>query len=209
MGFWVFLTSGILNIGVTTGLLLVLRRQGVFVRLRSFLGALCVIALLFGGLTTFYVQHWIPPVPLALEHIGVYHDADRAGDAFVLRQERASRAWFWTGDGDDPFHYAPTDTVHCFTAIYAPTAFQADVTHRWQRYVPSRDAWVDTDRIAYQVVGGRRSGYRGVTYKQHVSPGRWRVTVETEAGRPIGRTHFTVVVEDPARTPAFTTHRYP
>ncbi|MCS3754803.1 hypothetical protein GGP79_002778 [Salinibacter ruber] len=209
MGFWVFLTSGILSIGVTTGLLLVLRRQGVFVRLRSFLGALCVIALLFGGLTTFYVQHWIPPVPLALEHIGVYHDADRAGDAFVLRQERASRAWFWTGDGDDPFHYAPTDTVHCFTAIYAPTAFQADVTHRWQRYVPSRDAWVDTDRIAYQVVGGRRSGYRGVTYKQHVSPGRWRVTVETEAGRPIGRTHFTVVAEDPARTPAFTTHRYP
>ncbi|MCS3857342.1 hypothetical protein [Salinibacter ruber] len=83
MSFWVFLTSGILNIGVTTGLLLVLRRQGVFVRLRSFLGALCVIALLFGGLTTFYVQHWIPPVPLALEHIGVYHDADRAGDAFV------------------------------------------------------------------------------------------------------------------------------
>nr|WP_272505224.1 DUF2914 domain-containing protein [Salinibacter ruber] len=126
-----------------------------------------------------------------------------------LRQERASRAWFWTGDGDDPFHYAPTDTVHCFTAIYAPTAFQADITHRWQRYVPSRDAWVDTDRIAYQVVSGRRSGYRGVTYKQHVSPGRWRVTVETEAGRPIGRTHFTVVAEDPARTPAFTTHRYP
>ncbi|MCS3857343.1 DUF2914 domain-containing protein [Salinibacter ruber] len=68
---------------------------------------------------------------------------------------------------------------------------------------------MDTDRIAYQVVSGRRSGYRGVTYKQHVSPGRWRVTVETEAGRPIGRTHFTVVAEDPARTPAFTTHRYP
>ncbi len=209
MGFWVFLTSGVLSLGAITGLLLFLRLQGVFARLRSLLGALCLIGLLFGGLVTFYVQQWIPPVPLALQHVGVYHDVEQRGDAFLLRQERTSRAQFWAENGDDPFHYAPDDTVHCFTAIYAPTALQTKVAHRWQRYVPSRDAWVDTDRIEYQVVGGRRSGYRGVTYKGHVFPGRWRVTVETAAGRPIGRIHFEVVAEDSSRIPTYTTNRYP
>jgi len=209
MGFWVFLTSGVLSVGAVTGLLLVLRLQGVFAGLRSFVGVLCLVGLLFGGLAAFYTLHWIPPVPLALQHIGMYHDADRQGNAFVLRQERASQSWFGAENGDDPFRYAPGDTVHCFAAIYAPTALQTQVAHRWQRYVPSRDAWVETDRIGYQVVGGRRSGYRGVTYKQHVSPGRWRVTVETAEGRPIGRTQFTVVAEDSSRTPTYTTRRYP
>ena len=209
MGGWIFLTSGLLSAGIVTGLLVALRLQGVFARLRSFVGALCVIGLLFGGLVTFYVQHWIPPVPLALQHVGVYHNAKQEGDAFVLRHERSSSSGLWGPNGDDPFHYAPGDTVHCFTAIYAPTALRTRVAHHWQRYVPSRDAWVDTDRIGYQVVGGRRSGYRGVTYKEHVSPGRWRVSVETADGRPIGRVHFEVVAADSSRPPSFTTHRYP
>ncbi len=208
MGFWVFLTSGLLSVGVVLGLLLVLRRQGVFGELRSFLKVVGLVILLFGGLVTFYVQAWIPPVPLALRHVGVYHEVEQQDDAFLLRQERTSALRFWTQDGDDPFHYAPSDTVHCFAAIYAPTEFETRIAHRWQRYVPSREAWVDTDRIAYRVVGGRRTGYRGVTFKRHVQPGRWRVSVETAAGRPIGRIRFEVVAADTARDPTFTTHRY-
>ncbi|MEF8816054.1 MAG: DUF2914 domain-containing protein [Salinibacter sp.] len=209
MGIWVFLTSGLLSVGIVTGLLIALRLQGVFARLRSFVGALCMVGLLFGGLVTFYVQHWIPPVPLALQHVGVYHDVEQEGSAFVLWQERASPAGLWAQNGEDPFHYAPGDTVHCFTAIYAPTALQTRVAHRWQRYVPSRGAWVNTDRIGYQVVGGRDGGYRGVTYKEHVSPGRWRVSVETADGRPIGRVHFAVVKADSSDTATATPHRYP
>ncbi|PSQ90294.1 MAG: DUF2914 domain-containing protein, partial [Bacteroidetes bacterium QH_2_63_10] len=141
MGFAVFLASGLLSVGLVVGLLVFLHRQGVFADLRSFLWAVSLVVVLFGGLVTFYVQQWIPPVPLALEHVGVYHDARQDGDAFLLRQEQASRARFWSRDGDDPFHYAPGDTVHCFAAIYAPTDFETDVAHRWQRYVPDRDAW--------------------------------------------------------------------
>lgn len=209
MGFWVFLASGLLSVGIATGLLIALRLRGVFARLRSFVGALCMVGLLFGGLVTFYVQHWIPPMPLALQHAGVYHDATQEGDAFVLRQEQTSRTGLWGQNGEDPFRYAPGDTVHCFTAIYAPTSLQTTVAHRWQRYVPSREDWVDTDHIDYQVVGGRRSGYRGVTYKEHVSPGRWRVSVETADGRPIGRVRFEVVQADSSTTASFTIHRYP
>lgn len=209
MGFTVFLASGFLSAGLVTGLLLFLQSQGVFTQLWSFLCALCVVATLFGGLVTFYVQEWIPPVPLALQHAGVYHDVEEDGEAFLLREEQSSRPPFWAQNGEDPFHYAPGDTVHCFTAIYAPTALRTQVTHRWQRYAPSREAWVDTDRIAYRLVGGRRTGYRGVTYKRHVQPGQWRVSVETATGRPIGRIHFEVVAADSSHRPTSTTHRYP
>ncbi|PSQ90993.1 MAG: DUF2914 domain-containing protein, partial [Bacteroidetes bacterium QH_2_63_10] len=66
----------------------------------------------------------------------------------------------------------------------------------------------DTDRITYEVVGGRRTGFRGVTYKRHLQPGEWRVSVETAAGRPIGRMHFTVIAADSSRDPTYTIHRY-
>jgi len=208
MGFWVFLTSGLLSVGIIGGLLVALNQQGVFADVRSFAGALGLVGLLFGGLVTFYVQGWIPPVPLAIRHAGVYHDVEQQDDVFLLQQERRSRLRFWSQNGDDPFHYAPGDTVHCFAAIYAPTEFETRVTHHWQRYVPARDAWIDTDRITYQVEGRRRKGYRGVTFKQHVRPGQWRVSVETEDGRPIGRVSFTVVAADSSREASFTTRRY-
>lgn len=209
MGFNVFLASGTLSTGIVTGLLFFLQRRGVFNHLSSFLGALCVVGGLFGGLVTFYVQGWIPPVPLALQHVGVYHDVERQDESFLLRQERSSKAWLGAVHGEDPFHYAPGDTVYCFAAIYAPTALQTTVAHQWQRYVPSRDIWVDTDRIGYELVGGRRTGYRGVTFKQHVKPGLWRVSVETGQGRPIGRIQFEVVAADSSQPSTHTSRRYP
>ena len=208
MGFWVFLASGVLSMGIVFALLLFLCLQGVFRDLRSFVGVLCLIGILFGGLVTFYVQGWIPPIPLALRHVGVYHDVEKTDDAFLLRQEEGSKARFWAQKGDDPFYYSSADTVHCFAAIYAPTDFQTRVAHRWQRYVPGRDAWVETDRITYQVVGGRNNGYRGVTFKRRVEPGRWRVSVETAAGRPIGRISFEIIAADSSREASFTTRRY-
>ena len=209
MGFKIFLASGLLSIGIIFVILLFLHYHGVFGSWGSFFGAILLVGTLFGGLVTFYVQQWIPPVPLALHHVGVYHDVEKKGNAFLLRQEKGSKARFWSQKGDDPFYYTAGDTVHCFAAIYAPTALRTRVAHHWQRYVPSRDAWMETDRITYKVVGGRRRGYRGVTYKRHLKPGHWRISVETAAGRPIGRIRFKVVEADSSRQATFTTNRYP
>lgn len=208
MGFKVFLASGLLSVGAVVCLLLYLGLHGVFDEVRSFLRPFFLVLVLFGGLVFFYVQHWIPPVPLALQYAGVCHDVSRDGEAFVLRQERRSRTRFWVQKGDDPFYYAPGDTVHCFTAIYAPTDLQTSIVHRWQSYDSTRKAWQDTDRIQYRLVGGRHHGYRGVTYKRAVRPGRWRVSVETASGRPIGRLRFEVVAADSSREPTYMTHRY-
>ncbi|MFZ1503187.1 MAG: DUF2914 domain-containing protein, partial [Nitrospira sp.] len=43
------------------------------------------------------------------------------------------------------------------------------------------------DRIALKISGGREGGYRAYTFKQGLDPGDWRVDVETEDGRVIGR----------------------
>lgn len=118
----------------------------------------------------------------------------------MLRYEQPP--WYrpWDTD-DDPFLLAPGDTVHGFAAVFAPTDLQTTVYHRWQYYDEKRKTWVDTDRPGYRVVGGRHSGYRGVTFKRHVHPGPWRVTVETPDGRPIGRIRFDVVRADSPRDP--------
>jgi hypothetical protein len=64
------------------------------------------------------------------------------------------------------------------------------VHHVWSRKTPS--GWVRTDRIAFQIAGGRQGGYRGYTVKSGVVPGEWRVEVETETGQTLGRIDFTV-----------------
>lgn len=207
MGLGVFLTSGVVSAGLVIGLILYLDGHGVFGSTWSFLGAVGVVLALLGLVVVFYVNHWIPPVPLALREGGVYHEAERKGEAFLLRYEEPPWHRPWQND-DDPFYYTSSDTVHCFTAIFAPTALQTDVYHHWQYYSATREAWVDTDRIGYELVGGRRNGYRGVTYKRHVHPGRWRVTVETADRRPIGRIRFDVVRADTSRTAPYRIRRY-
>jgi hypothetical protein len=65
-----------------------------------------------------------------------------------------------------------------------------------------------TDRIRYDVTGGRRNGYRGVTFKQHAPPGQWRVDVETPAGQVLGRIGFRIAPPDSTRTPRLRTLQY-
>ncbi len=98
---------------------------------------------------------------------------------------------FWK-KSDKPFRYAEGDTVFCFTAIFAPTKLTKTTYHHWQRFFPNRQSWVTTDRLGYQMTGGRGEGYRGYTYKRQVSAGKWRVDVETEEGLLLGRIKFKI-----------------
>lgn len=207
MGFGVFLTSGFLSAGLVIGLIVYLDAQGVYTSTLSFLGAVGTVLLLLGFVVVFYVNHWIPPVPLALQDGGVYHDVERDEEAFVLQYEQPP--WYrpWQNDAD-PFHYTAGDTVHCFAAVFAPTALETEIYHHWQYYDSKTETWVDTDRIGYKVVGGRRNGYRGITFKRHVHPGEWRVTVETADRRPIGRIRFDVVPADTGRSVSYTSRHY-
>ncbi|HEY7532205.1 MAG TPA: DUF2914 domain-containing protein, partial [Nitrospiraceae bacterium] len=57
------------------------------------------------------------------------------------------------------------------------------------------------DRIPIKISGGREGGYRAYTFKQRLDSGDWRVDVETEDGRIIGRVSVRVEErEDPSPT---------
>jgi hypothetical protein len=154
------------------------------------LPAVAVVAVL----VAFYFLNWIPPVPLSLKLGGIYHQVEKVDGAYHLTFEKP--AWYQVMKrSDNPLH--GEGPAYCFTAVFAPVDLKTTVYHRWQYRMESsgkRD-FSTTDRIPIRISGGREGGYRGYTSKQHVPPGDWRVDVETEDGRVIGRVRFRVEAE--------------
>ena len=142
------------------------------------------------GFSTLYVLKVIPPVPLSLSEIGVYHDVRRDGDEFVLSRAR-SRFRFWER-GDQTFRARPNDKIFCYVSIFSPTRFSERLQVRW--LYQGREA----DAIALGITGGRDGGWRGFTAKANWQPGSWRVRVETSDGRELGRIDLNVIPDDSA-----------
>lgn len=160
-------------------------RPQVIVRhmLAPFLG----MALLFSWL---YFAKLIPPVPLSISEIGIYHDVKREGQDFVLTSARP-RWKFWQ-KGDQTFLARPADKVHCYVSVFSPTRFRERLQVRWLFKDPQA-GWLDADAIALDITGGRDGGFRGDTVKGNYRPGRWRVKVETSDGRELGRIDLKIV----------------
>lgn len=208
MGYGMFVLSGIVSVVIVVSMLLYLYRRGVFPNTKSYVGAVGVVVVLLALMNLFYVQHWIPPVPLALRHGGIYRNVEVQGDAYALKYREAPWYAVWEDPDEEVYYYEPGDAVYCFAAVFAPTELETSVYHRWQIYDAEDETWVDTDRIGYEVVGGRQNGYRGYTFKRHVRPGTWRVTVETADRRPIGRVNFEIVRADTSASATYDTQLY-
>lgn len=142
----------------------------------------------FGALTfVFYFLGWIPPVPLAMVHMGIYHRVEKQGDRYWLYHERP--VWALWRKGDQDFEARPGEAVYFFAQVYSPARFSDVLTLHWFFHDP-RQGWVSSDRIPLKIVGGRKEGFRGYSFKKNYSPGDWRVKVETTDGREIGRIRF-------------------
>jgi hypothetical protein len=88
----------------------------------------------------------------------------------------------------------PTDEpVYCFTAVFAPVDLNTTIYHHWHYRLNDTKPFMHADRIPIRISGGREGGYRAYSLKQRLDPGDWRVDVETEDGRIIGRVAVTVV----------------
>jgi hypothetical protein len=134
-----------------------------------------------------YLFRLIPPVPLSLPFIGIYHGVERVRDNYQLSHERPFwRIWH---NGDQWFHAQPGDKVYVFFRIFSPTRFADQVQVRWYLKEASR-GWVLQDTIPINILGGRERGFRGYGVKANYQPGRWKVQVETTDGREIGRVYF-------------------
>ena len=155
------------------------------------------IELAFAGL---YAAKMIPPVPLSLSSIGIYHGVRReSDDRFALTLTRP-RWKFWQR-GDQSFLARPGDKIHCFVSVFSPTRFQDRLQFKWLYRDPA-SGWQESDAIPLAVTGGRDEGFRAETVKGRYQPGRWRVRVETSDNRELGRIDFTVTEDLQTQAPA-------
>ncbi len=138
-----------------------------------------------------YVSGLIPPIPLSVEKIGIYHNISKQQDQYQLSY---TRTWwrFWQ-DGAQTFEAEPQDKVYCFVSIFAPKFFKEQVKMEW--FLKSARGWERTDSIPFQISGGRENGFRGYTYKSSYDAGDWQVRVVTSDDRELGRIYFTVSKE--------------
>jgi hypothetical protein len=147
------------------------------------------------ALTALFIVRLLPPVPLSLMEIGVYHDVARdASGAYQLSRQSAPWWNVWSSDDKD-FRARAGDRVYCFFRVFAPARFEDEVRVRWA-YRDAGRGWLPSDAVPIVVRGGRERGFAGYTYKQNWRPGEWRVSVETIDGREIGRRAFTVREDD-------------
>lgn len=154
---------------------------------------------LVGLLTGFYFLNWIPPVPLSLKFAGIYHQVEKTNGSYSLTFEEGS--WYeWMKDSDDVIR--GNGPAYCFVSVFAPKSLETTIYHHWQYRTFSKNENADqrpfhtTDRIPINISGGRESGYRSYTVKQHVNPGEWQVIVETEDERIIDKVSFLVEPDD-------------
>jgi len=141
------------------------------------------------GFAVLYGARMIPPVPLSLLQIGIYHNLEREDGVFRLFRE--TPLWQFWAQGDQDFLARDGDRIFLFCRIFAPGGFRDQLDFRFQRYDEGR-GWQTTDQIPLTIVGGRAEGFRGYAYKSNYQAGRWRALVETAEGLEIGRINFRI-----------------
>ena len=139
--------------------------------------AIALVLLTLGvGAMGWTLRSWVPPATLWMTEVAVSTQVqDREpGESFEQIETSRLRA----------------NGLYAYTAINAPRGLNERIYHVWQHNGQ------EVDRIALDIHGGRKEGYRAWTHKQNFPPkpaGRWQVRVLTEDGQVIGVLRFRVV----------------
>ena len=182
--FWFYLGT-LIAVLLVIGLRAVSRRESA-----SIVPSIVVAALLL----VLHALNFIPPVPLVKKEMLIAHDLRKRDGFYDARVESAE--WRFWRSSSRVFHRTGSERVYCFTSVFIPNGIRTTIRHRWQLYDAKAGRWQTTSVIPFTISGGRSGGYRGLTYKQNVTPGEWRVIAESESGARIGIVDF-VVVEGP------------
>lgn len=192
MGDRIFTLSWALAAALSAGVVGLCAREELDLRaaLRRLAPAPAAVLLAIAGL---YFLRWMPPVPLSLQYLGIYHGVERAGAGFRLSYEK--RPWAFLRSEDRPYYARAGDRLYCFARVFAPRGFKHKVALHWL-LKDAKGAWVSRDRIELPILGGREAGFRGYAYKLNYEPGDWLLRVETEDHRVVGQTQFRVLADD-------------
>ena len=150
-----------------------------------------LILIIYASINIFYFFNLIPPVPLAMEEGIVAHNIDKRNGSYeVTYQESGIFSAF-----DRETKYKPGDSLFIFTSIFAPADLKKKINHHWQWKNPGTEKWETSDKIEFEITGGRDGGYRGYTYKTNLLEGKWKVDVTTSNDLILGRINFNVMFD--------------
>ncbi|MEE3634099.1 DUF2914 domain-containing protein [Pseudomonas sp. FFUP_PS_473] len=143
---------------------------------------LVAVTLAVGG-SGWLLRSWVPPATLWLNDVAISTEVQNRTPGASLKQVSASQI--------------RSSGLYAYTAINAPRGLNERIYHVWQFNGN------EVDRIALDIHGGRKEGYRAWTHKQNFPSnpiGRWQVRVLTEDGQVIGVLRFRVVDDGQAST---------
>jgi hypothetical protein len=129
------------------------------------------------GSAGWFLRSWVPPATLWMTEVAVsthFDDQNRTPGESI--QEIGVNQLRSTG-------------LYAYTSINAPRGLDERIYHVW------RHEGQEGDRIALDIHGGRKEGYRAWTHKQNFPAdvlGNWEVRVLTEDGQMIGVLRFKV-----------------
>lgn len=135
-----------------------------------------------------YALNVIPPLPLAIREAGIYADVKRVGTEYALTGD--TETWLDALVPGQTVTIPKDGPVYAFVSIYAPAERSVTIVHRWQRFNAATREWDTASTASYEIRGGRQQGYRGYSLTSLVTPGIWRVRVETADGRALGSILF-------------------
>ena len=192
MNTFIFLISG--GISLSSTLVLVTFIYGKSPSTRKELNKtklINLILIIYASINIFYFFNLIPPVPLAMEEGLVAHNIEKQNGTYKVTYQESG---FFT-----PFeretNYKPGDSLFIFTSIFAPADLKKKVNHHWQWKNPRTENWETSDKIEFEITGGRDGGYRGYTYKTNMLEGEWKVDVTTDNDLILGRINFSLVFD--------------
>ena len=132
------------------------------------------LALLGAG---WLARPWVPPATLWLSEVAVSSQMNAGQRTPGQTREQLSSAQL------------KAQGLYAYTAISAPRGLAERIYHVW------RHNGKVVDRIALDINGGRKEGYRAWTNKRNFPAdpsGKWRVDVITDGGQMLGVLSFRV-----------------
>lgn len=193
IGDMVFLVSVFISLTIVSGFvaaLYAIATKDLAARLYHIAGSVGAIAVL---MTVLYFTGAIPPAPLMMRHIGIYHTITRTPEGDYRATFEEPRWYQFLSDTARTYTHRPGAKAYCASSVFAPARLETPIYHRWQYYEPVPQKWVDVARIPFSIRGGRDNGFRGYSEISTLKAGSWRCNVETERGALIGRMTFEVV----------------
>jgi hypothetical protein len=138
----------------------------------------------------------IPPVPVALKKIGIFHDIEKKQGQYIGKYLDEGRT-FWPKDST--FLARKGDKLNVLLSIFSPDSFKDKVYLKWYHHKENK-GWTLEDSIPLNFFGGREAGFRGYGIKQAYTQGPWKIIVETSDRRELGSIKI-IVIDDSSTTP--------